>query len=430
MTLDRRDFLNTFALGLAGGALSSCASDGAPAAESPLASARQSAPQGLSAPQAREAFGEIVRAIDEVSKRYFVPGNIDSVRDLLDGQKFLLQMVEAAITIYSESDPLRPEFRPLITPYREFGGALNPDADYAFAVIDTSRRYRIRGRKGEEVYFSYTFHHGEADDVGWHNPVVAARNRFEIEYEADGSYVLTLGPEPAGDRPNHVQLPTGYATLVTRHYFELDPSFHDREDLAVVVEIEAVDDPGPVRPMDEGEAIRRYGAVARFIRQVGEGLESWEGKALPDYLSTVPNVPASPGWWTDETQEGGGWGAVDNLYMGGFYALGPDEALVVRGRWPDAVFGNVSVWNRYMQPYDHRDWPISLNRKQTRLEPDGSFVIVLAHARPPQPNWLATEGRSSGLLYWRYQLTRERPILPTYEVVPFADLADPAGLAS
>ena len=104
-----------------------------------------------------------------------------------------------------------------------------------------------------------------------------------------------------------------------------------------------------------------------------------------------------------------------------------DEALVVRGRWPDAVFGNVSVWNRYMQPYDHRDWPISLNRKQTRLEPDGSFVIVLAHERPPQLNWLATEGRSSGLLYWRYQLTQERPILPTYEGVPFADLA---GLAS
>jgi len=428
MPFDRREFLNTLALGLAGGALSSCASSAPPPHEEVRAAAAGTgAPEAQGAPQARAAFAEIAQAIDDVSQRYFVPGNIDSTRDLLDGQKFLLQMVEAGITIYSESDPLRPTFRPLITPYREFGGALNPDADYAFAVIDTSRRYRIRGQKGEEVYFSYTFHHGAADDVGWHNPVVAARNRFEIEYEPDGRYALTVGPEPSQGRPNHVQLPEGYATIVVRHYFELDPSFHDRSDLSVAIEIEALDDPGPVRPIDEREAARRYGAVARFIRQVGEGLESWEGKALPDYLTTVPNVPASPGWWTDETAEGGGWGAVDNLYMGGVYALDPGQALVVRGRWPDAVFANVSVWNRYMQPYDHRDWPISLNRKQTKREPDGSFVIVLAHEQPPQPNWLATEGRTSGLLYWRYLLPRERPQLPTYEVVAVSELGDLRG---
>ena len=50
---------------------------------------------------------------------------------------------------------------------------------------------------------------------------------------------------------------------------------------------------------------------------------------------------------------------------------------------------------------------IKLDRKQTALEPDGSFRIVVAHKDPGTPNWLDTEGRNFGMMFWRFQLPEE-----------------------
>ena len=102
--------------------------------------------------------------------------------------------------------------------------------------------------------------------------------------------------------------------------------------------------------------------------------------------------------------------------------LKPDEALVMRGRWPECRFANVVLWNQLMQTLDYRFRRVSFNRKQTTLEEDGSFKIVLAHQDPGVPNWLDTEGRMLGLIFWRFQLA-EGPIEPvTTEVVKLADL--------
>jgi hypothetical protein len=115
--------------------------------------------------------------------------------------------------------------------------------------------------------------------------------------------------------------------------------------------------------------------------------------------------------------------AADAAYSMAPYLLGPDDALVMRARWPRCRCANVSLWNRQLQTFDYLRHPVSLNRAQAVAGEDGTVTIVLAHRDPGVPNWLSTEGRPFGLVFWRFMLP-EGPIdTPTSEVVPVHTLA-------
>jgi hypothetical protein len=90
----------------------------------------------------------------------------------------------------------------------------------------------------------------------------------------------------------------------------------------------------------------------------------------------------------------------------------------------------VSLWNRFLQTLDYANRPVSRNRAQTTLRPDGSFEIVLAHGDPGHPNWLDTEGRAFGLVFWRFFLAEGEVETPRAEVVPFATIAKPGSRRS
>jgi hypothetical protein len=83
----------------------------------------------------------------------------------------------------------------------------------------------------------------------------------------------------------------------------------------------------------------------------------------------------------------------------------------------------VSLWNRQLQTFDYLRGPVSLNRAQAMAGDDGTVTMVLAHRDPGVRNWLSTEGRPFGLVFWRFMLP-EGPIdTPESEVVPLASLA-------
>ncbi len=46
----------------------------------------------------------------------------------------------------------------------------------------------------------------------------------------------------------------------------------------------------------------------------------------------------------------------------------------------------------------------------------------MAHEDPGVPNWLDTEGRSNGILYWRFLLPEGEIEQPRCKVVPLAEL--------
>jgi hypothetical protein len=138
----------------------------------------------------------------------------------------------------------------------------------------------------------------------------------------------------------------------------------------------------------------------------------------PAFVSRIPNVfvtPVKPGAHA--------LAAADAAYSMAPYMLGPDEALVITGRWPECRCANVNLWNRQLQTYDYLRHSISLNRTQVKQESDGSFRIVIAHRDPGVPNWLDTEGRAFGLVFWRFMLPDGIVETPLAEVVPLDSLA-------
>jgi hypothetical protein len=137
----------------------------------------------------------------------------------------------------------------------------------------------------------------------------------------------------------------------------------------------------------------------------------------PPFVSKIPNQfpqPVKPGDF--------GLAAFDAAYSMAPYVIGPEQALVVTGRWPECRCANVSLWNRHMQTYDYANRQVSLNRRQTTLEADGSFRIVLAHQDPGVPNWIDTEGRPFGLVFWRFMLPEGEIATPETSLVPVAEL--------
>ena len=49
--------------------------------------------------------------------------------------------------------------------------------------------------------------------------------------------------------------------------------------------------------------------------------------------------------------------------------------------------------------------------------------MILAHRDPGLPNWLDTEGRAFGMVFWRFMLPEGEITKPEGEVVDFATFA-------
>lgn len=111
------------------------------------------------------------------------------------------------------------------------------------------------------------------------------------------------------------------------------------------------------------------------------------------------------------------YAAADAAYSMAPYVLAPDEALVITARWPSCRCANVSLWNRHLQTYDYAHRQVSLNRAQTTIDADGTFRVVVAHRDPAMTNWLDTEGRPFGMVFWRYFLPDGPIDTPTAEVI-------------
>jgi hypothetical protein len=401
--MERRDFMNLMALAAGTSILGmpSAAADELP---------------GIST-QSRLAFQELLNILQEVDRRWLsAEWNITQPRDIADGHRTILHLLSAALDVLPEADPERPLFQRLVSPTRKIQGD-NPDAIYFYTPIRDDRAYRIRGNTAGAAYTSISMELGSA---GGHYPTGVARaiNDKDLKVASDGSYELVLSPD---QRPgNWLKLEKGTGSITTRHYFEAEPSIEKDLSKVIPLTIEPLDPVGPKpAPTDE--------SIAASIRAVGNWMRGFtleqppmlrSGKPVPSWVSIVPNrfnPPALPDGQT-------GFANRDAHYAMAPYALKPDEALLIEGRFPKCSFANVMLWNRFLQTYDYMTHRISLNRKQTRLEQDGGFRIVVAHSDPGVPNWLDTQGRPTGLIYWRFVFPDE-PIQPiAAKVVPLASL--------
>ena len=353
--------------------------------------------------QSGQVWDELVELMAEIEKDWWredrmMPGPDDRA----EARMFALNSLQHALEFWSQADPARPWFYRWFSPTKKLLGD-NPDAIYYGSVIDPDRDYVIRGNLAGAVYTSFTVEAGTAGG-NMSAKLGATLNDDEIEVRPDGSYELHLSQRP--QPKNWLALSPESGSVTTRHYFEwnrpaaTDPTKH------VPLVIDPTGDPGPPAiPTDEScaQGLRQ---VITFLRSVTVDWPTGPRQPLA-WSSTVPNQFTNPP--LDEGNREIGYAAADNAYRSARYQLGPDEALEIRGRFPVCRFANVVLNNRFIQTPPYRERRVSLNRRQTVLEPDGSFRMILAHRDPGVPNWLDTAGAPTGTLFWRYLLAEEQP---------------------
>jgi hypothetical protein len=366
------------------------------------------------ASEARAALRELISLLQEIDERYLGDEwSAPAFGDLPDGVRSVANMLEGALFLMFESDAERPFFRPIVSRTRKMLGD-NPDAIYYTAPVRADRSYRVSGNLAGSVYLSFTVEVG-TDEGGYSTQTAGVLRDRDFDVAADGSFEVVFGGEPR-DR-NWLALPKGASELIVRCYFEeaepvaADPNRH------VPLAIEPLAPTGPPAPLSDASVAADLRRSINFLRGRTLGQPKPGEREQPSWVSTTPNTfppPELPGNFA--------FAAADAAYSMAPYALAPDEALVITGRWPACQFANVALWNRYLQTFDYAHRTVSRNRANTTLEPDGSFRMVIAHEDPGVPNWIDTEGRPFGMVFWRFFLP-EGPIeTPKANVVKQADV--------
>lgn len=317
--------------------------------------------------------------------------------------------LEAALNFWSASDPANPRFSRFVRPDRKLLGD-NPDALYYFAPVRSDRQYVVRGNVTGADYTSFTVERSDKNG-GMPKGLGATLNDSEFDIASDGSFEIMVGG-PRRER-NWLELAPDARSITTRHYFEWTNSAAADPKLHIPLSISPVEPMGAVPPPSDevvAERLRATSAYFNTILAVGRPSDVVRDSPLRSpYSSTVANVFPDPRIKTDNRSVG--YAAADNRYFMAPYKLAPDEALEMRGQFPECRFANVLLFSRYLCTYDYLNHQVSLNRKQTKMEPDGSFRMIVAHSDPGVPNWLSTQGREQGTVFWRF-------LLPEGEIQP------------
>ena len=312
---------------------------------------------------------------------------------------------QAVVALQGElehADPMHPSLHRYEEPWAQWGGP-NPDNVYVRAAIDPTATYRVWADVTGVRQAILSLVEGDMH-LGCFG-VFGERTLDDLEVAADGRLELWISPDE--QRGNWIPTDPAARFLMIRQ-FQLDWE----HDAIARFSIERLDtrglapdrlDPGALATALDRAAEWTTGSLSYWAEYV-EGSRS----GLPHNGFVPPSTP--PG------------GAPNIAYGAGWWSLAPNEALVVTTDVPDADYWGWTIHTRYwLDSGEFADRPTSLNAAQTFVDGDGRIRIVVAGRDPGTPNWIDVEGRSEGLLVYRYVGTRTRPV-PTAEVVVAADV--------
>lgn len=380
-------------------------------------SKNEQAGNAASGDAAAGAYADLAATLAEIEAEYITPARkMHTGEDRAAGRYLVANALQHGFQFWFDSDPARPTFHRWVSPTKKLLGD-NPDAVYYGAICDPAGTFRIRGNVHGAAYTSFCVETG-AQEGKLSKGVISTINDKEFDIAADGSYEIIASAEP--QPRNWLRLEPDAGSITTRHYWEwersaaLDPTLH------VPLSIESLDNPGPAAPMDDAAIAAGIRRVINFVRGVTIDFPDLPPEIMPAWVSREVNQfsGAEPGESNTEI----GYAAKDIDYRQTIYELEEDRALVMRGRFPRCRFANVVLWNHRLQTPPYRYRKVSLNRRQVRYEPDGSFEIVVAHRDPGRPNWIDPAGLRTGMIFWRFLLPEEEVPPIEAEVVDIGSL--------
>lgn len=294
----------------------------------------------------------------------------------------------------ANSDPNHPMVVTVYTPPHKRGGVDlpgsrwggdNPDNVYRIIPIDSKARYRLDGKRSSNppANVSYTL-------VGnWETSKTL--NGIEdnaMEYRPDGSFSITLDPEPANGRANHIQTKPGSLLLFIRD------SLGDWDETANALEIHRLDPPDSP-PLTDAQIAARTAEIAV--------------DGVPQVYWYYKLSHGEPNSFAQFSPSGSRGGLVSQRAVSSYAVLEDDEAIVMTMYPSDASYYSVVACSYWWLSIDFPNHTSSMNNGQVVKNEDGTVTFVVAPRDPGVHNWVDTDGQNHVVLTSRAQGLSAKP---------------------
>ena len=264
------------------------------------------------------------------------------------------------------------------------GGGDSPDNNYVIMPIDAHARYEIHCQAFEPLLadgaFVVTGDASLATTLGY-------LDWQDVKRGADGRFVVTIDPQPANGRVNHVQ------TKLEARYVFLREVRSDWRQTTLALRIKRIDPPSPL------------GAPPLTVEQMADRAAYFINSEVPPVyflIRTIQGIPFNT--FRPPFNTGLIGGLISQTMSMGRVALADDEAYVVTITTAGAAYRSLVVmeadWLCTMEFWQHSN---SANVAQTVPNADGSITYVIAKTDPGVHNWLDTNGYSKVSALHRWQ---------------------------
>lgn len=259
-------------------------------------------------------------------------------------------------------------------------GGDGPDSHYTLIPIDSHARFELTCRRFDpapaDVPFTLTGNLSLSMTLGslaWD----------DVQFDPDGTFAITLDPQPANGRPNHIQTKPD-----TRYLFIRDCRADWRE-MPNGYRVKRLDPP-TAAPLTFEQIVER---AARYI--VDDVPAMYWFMRL--YASLEANTMTAP------FGTGGVSGLVLQTVSLARLALRDDEAFVVTIGAGGARFRDLVVHDFWFRTLQYWKRTSNMNNSQGVPNPDGSTTYVISLQDPGVHNWLDTGGLHEVLVVHRWQ---------------------------
>jgi hypothetical protein len=257
----------------------------------------------------------------------------------------------------------------------------NPDNAYRTVPIDPDAHYVLHGRRSGDGPSDMTF--SLINDA-----VTQGTDAFldgkRLALRADGRYEITIDPEPANDRTNHLQSTAQTVQLFIRSNLG-DWTAEDHDALRV----ELLDAPGEALS-DADVAARASTFLLKAGPVYGLALLGLKTMAHPVNTLPAPSAVSTPG------------ALVTQANSFGHFRIDDDEGLLITLDPGGADYFVVPVTDPWMVGVDPGR-QTSLNQDQAVADADGRYTFVVSLQDPGIHNWLDAAGLHEGTLMVRWQ---------------------------
>ena len=351
----------------------------------------------------------LAAAIAEAEKLITSAEFIDTDIDLADGLDYLAGSIAAVIQLARSRQRSHPNFVTSTGPSTKMG-LDNPDTLYYHADIEPDGTYEVRGTRGSTVDLSFQILRGDYTATN----VPGGDDAFDdrrITIADDGSFTLTFGPDPAGERPdNYFVLGDGASMLAVRDVYG------DWTERKGSISIQRVDTRGtaPEEP-DVAKVSRRFSVAGKMLLS---RINTWFNFPKWFYLDEPVNTFTPP-----RLTPGGLRTQFSSV---GHYRLADDEAMIITVPRSTAPYQGFQLGSMWYISLDYVNHQTSLNSQQAQVDSDGMIRLVVSRRNPGVTNWIETTGRARGILQFRWQRVDDPigPELgPSAQVVAFDDVA-------